>query len=84
MRIVMIYRGDSYQSKSQAMSLAEIKELADEIYNTVNRLDKLQFETEDGYVILPEEVLKETIAYVVIEECDRNHPDNPGEAPATA
>lgn len=84
MRIVMVYRGDSYQGKSQAMSLAEIKELADEIYNTVNRLDKLQFETDDGYVMFPEEVLKETVAYVVIEECDRNHPGNPKEAPAAA
>jgi hypothetical protein len=84
MRMIMSYRDDSYQSKSQVMSLAEIKELADEIYNTVNRLDKLQFETEDGYVIFPEEVLKETIVYIFIEECDRNHPDNPEEEPATA
>lgn len=83
MRIVMIYRDTEYTSKSQPMPLEEIKQLADEIYNTAGKLDKLQFETEDGYVILPESVLKDTVIFVEVEECDRNHPDNP-EAPAAA
>lgn len=79
MRIVMIYRDDSYQSKSQAMPVAKVKEIADKIYDNINKIDKLQFETDDGIAIFPKAILKETIAYVVIEDCDRSHPDNPQE-----
>ncbi len=77
MRIVMNYRGTEYVSKSEPMSIAECKSVAEGFCESLNKLDKAQFETEDGVVIFPENVLKESVVLIKFEDCDRNHPDNP-------
>lgn len=76
MRITAIYNGVQYPSKSEAVSIKEAKEIADGLYETSGSMNKLQYATDDGFIILPENILKECILKVVLEPCDISHPDN--------
>lgn len=78
MRIIVITgKNLSFVSKSETMTLAEVAEVAEGMYESIGKLDKLQFATDDGYVIFSEDVLKSATIKVLIEDCDRNNPDNP-------
>jgi hypothetical protein len=77
MRIIAIYNGIEYKSKSEPLTLAEVKEVADGLYEVSGEMNKMNFATTDGHMIIPEAILKQCILLVETEECDYNHPDNP-------
>lgn len=64
MRIRVLYEDNVFMSKSIELTESEIDDLAESMYQSANSMDKLKFETPDGRVILPEEVLKKSVIFV--------------------
>lgn len=51
-------------SKSIELTESEIDDLAESMYQSIGSMDKLKIETTDGWVLLPEEVLKKSVIFV--------------------
>lgn len=64
MRIRVLYEDNVFMSKSIELTESEIDDLAESMYQSANSMDKLKLETPDGWVILPEEVLKKSVIFV--------------------
>lgn len=64
MRIRVLYEDNVFMSKSIDLSESETADFAEGLYQSTNSMDKLKLETPDGWVVLPEAVLKKSVFFI--------------------
>lgn len=64
MRIRVLYEDNVFMSKSLDLSESETADFVEGLYQSTNSMDKLKLETPDGWVILPEAVLKKSVIFI--------------------
>ena len=61
MRIKVIYNNIEFVSVEMIKTPDEIKEYITLFHDKINNLDKMKMETDKGFVILPQNVIKNSI-----------------------
>lgn len=65
MRIKVLYENNVFLSKNiESTTESDSEAFAEKIYQSINTMDRLKIETPNGWVILPEKVLKNSVIFI--------------------